>query len=227
LFAIDFDVFCKELFLNQKTRFRSIFARLQKAYPNAKTQLHHNSPFELLVATILSAQCTDKMVNRVAPILFTEMNTPEAFVKASLSKIEKIIRPTGFYHNKAKNIKNCAQVLLKRYNGIVPHTMEELTLLPGVGRKTANVVLNAAFDLPGMVVDTHVLRISKKLGFTQHKDPVKVETDLMKIVPKKVWKDFSLWLIYLGRSICVARKPKCEKCFLLDLCLWDQRHKKS
>ena len=204
--------------MNQKERITTILSRLKKAYPVVRTQLEHTSPFELLVATILSAQCTDKQVNKVTPVLFSAMNTPEAFAKAPLSKIEKLIHSTGFYHNKAKNIKNCAQALLDQYNGVVPNALEELIKLPGVGRKTANVVLGAAFDIPGMVVDTHVLRISQKLGFTKHKDPVRVEKDLMKIIPKKEWNDFSLWLIYLGRSLCIARRPKCNECFLADVC---------
>ena len=204
--------------MNRKEYTTTILSRLKEAYPVVRTQLAHTSPFELLVATILSAQCTDKQVNKVTPVLFAAMDTPEDFAKAPLSKIEKLIHSTGFYHNKAKNIKLCAQALLDHYNGIVPNTLDELIKLPGVGRKTANVVLGAAFNIPGMVVDTHVLRISQKLGFTKHKDPVNVEKDLMEIVPKKDWNDFSLWLIYLGRNICIARRPKCDECFLADVC---------
>ena len=193
---------------------------LQKIYPKVKTQLFHQNPFELLVATILSAQCTDKQVNQVTPVLFKRFKTPAEFARAPLSAIEQLIRPTGFFHNKAKNIKNCAKAIQEKHNGEVPQTLEELIKLPGVGRKTANVVLGAAFGVPGVVVDTHVARISQRLGLTANKDAIKIEFDLMKILPRRAWNDFSLQLIFFGREICLARKPRCPVCPLKKLCQW-------
>ena len=193
---------------------------LQKIYPEVKTQLLHRSPFELLVATILSAQCTDKQVNQVTPLLFKRFQTPADFARAPLGAIEQLIRPTGFFHNKAKNIKNCAKALLEKHNGEIPQSIAELVKLPGVGRKTANVVLGAAFGIPGVVVDTHVARISQRLGLTTNKDATKIEFDLMKILPRRAWNDFSLQLIFFGREICLARKPKCPVCPLKRLCPW-------
>jgi endonuclease-3 len=192
----------------ETARIAKIRKILKATYPDVKTQLSYQTPFELLVATILSAQCTDKQVNRVTKTLFKRLKTPDNFARAPIDTIENLIRPTGFYHNKAKNIKNCALTIIEKYHGDVPHTLEELVKLPGVGRKTANCVLGAAFGTPGIVVDTHVARISKRLGLTQNKDPVKIEFDLMEIIPKKEWNDFSLRLIYFGRAICKARKPK-------------------
>jgi endonuclease-3 len=193
---------------------------LRKIYPEVKTPLFHQNPFQLLVATILSAQCTDKQVNQVTPVLFQRLKTPADFAAAPLKSIEKLIRPTGFFHNKAQNIKNCSKALLDRHSGKVPQTLEELVQLPGVGRKTANVVLGAAFGISGVVVDTHVARISARLGLTENKDPVKIEFDLMKIIPQRAWNDFSLQLIFFGRETCMARKPKCPTCPLNKLCPW-------
>ena len=193
---------------------------LRKIYPEVKTPLFHQNPFQLLVATILSAQCTDKQVNQVTAVLFQGLKTPADFAAAPLKSIEKLIRPTGFFHNKAKNIKNCSKTLLDQHSGRVPQTLEELVKLPGVGRKTANVVLGAAFGISGVVVDTHVARISGRLGLTENKDPVKIEFDLMKIIPKRAWNDFSLQLIFFGRETCMARKPKCPTCPLNKLCPW-------
>ena len=178
---------------------------LRTIYPDVKTQLFHDTPFQLLVATMLSAQCTDKQVNRVTRVMFNHLKAPADFANAPIKTIEDFIRSTGFYHNKARNIKNCSQTLLEIHGGRVPQTLEELVELPGVGRKTANVVLGAAFGIPGMVVDTHVARISGRLGLTANKDPVKIEFDLMKIIPKGAWHDFCLQLIYFGRETCVAR----------------------
>ena len=189
---------------------------LRATYPNVKTQLYYKNPFELLVSTILSAQCTDKQVNSVTPNLFKKLKTPNDFANIPNEILEKLIRSTGFFHNKAKNIKNCSKALLENYNGKVPKTLDEMVKLPGVGRKTANVVLGAAFGIPGMVVDTHVARISKRL--TENNNPVKIEFDLMKIIPKKEWSDFSLYLVYFGRAICKARKPNCPACPLNGLC---------
>ena len=170
------------------------------------------------MATILSAQCTDKQVNSVTKKLFNTLKTPDAFARASVETIEKLIRPTGFFRNKTRNIRKCSTYLIEKYNGDVPQTLDELIKLPGVGRKTANVVLGAAFGIPGIVVDTHVARISRRLGFTENHDPVKIEFDLMKIIPKNEWNDFCLQLIYFGRSICKARKPECAPCPLYNLC---------
>jgi len=169
-------------------------------------------------ATILSAQCTDRQVNGVTGRLFEALPAPEDFDRASIETIEKLIRSTGFYHNKAKNIKKCARALIERHNGNVPETLEELVQLPGVGRKTANVVLGAAFGVPGIVVDTHVSRISQRLGMSGEKDAAKIESDLMAIIPRSEWNDFSLQLIYFGREICTARKPACPVCWLEALC---------
>ncbi|UCH19706.1 MAG: endonuclease III [Deltaproteobacteria bacterium] len=191
---------------------------LRSTYPEVKTQLFYRNSFELLVATILSAQCTDKQVNSVTKRLFSALKTPDDFAKAPLETIENLIRPTGFFHNKAKNIKNCAQKLKDYYNGKVPGSLDELVKLPGVGRKTANVVLGAAFGIPGIVVDTHVARIAQRLELTLNNDPVKIEYDLMKIIPKKDWSDFTLQLIFFGRDTCTGRKPKCPICPLNNLC---------
>ena len=201
-----------------KSQIRDIQKILKKTYRNVSTQLSHRNPFELLIGTILSAQCTDKQVNAVTPHLFEKLPTPQKMAKAPIKTIEKLIRSTGFFHNKAKNIKNCAIALLKNFNGQVPDTLEELVTLPGVGRKTANVVLGAAFNTPGIVVDTHVARLSQRLGLTEQKDPVKIELDLMAIIPKSNWNDFSLHLVYHGRAICRARNPKCNECPIVSLC---------
>jgi endonuclease-3 len=206
-----------------KTRTDKIRKILRELYPDVKTQLFHDTPFQLLVATILSAQCTDKQVNRVTKVLFHHLKTPADFSGAPIKIIEGFIRSTGFYHNKAKNIKNCSRTLLEIHNGRVPQTLAELVQLPGVGRKTANVVLGAAFGIPGIVVDTHVARISGRLGLTANKDPVKIEFDLMKIIPKRAWHDFCLHLIFFGRKTCVARKPKCLICPLHKLCPWPDK----
>jgi endonuclease-3 len=211
----------------ETARIAKIRKILKATYPDVKTQLSYQTPFELLVATILSAQCTDKQVNRVTKTLFKRLKTPDNFARAPIDTIENLIRPTGFYHNKAKNIKNCALTIIEKYHGDVPHTLEELVKLPGVGRKTANCVLGAAFGTPGIVVDTHVARISKRLGLTQNKDPVKIEFDLMEIIPKKEWNDFSLRLIYFGRAICKARKPACLSCPLKELCPYFKKFSQS
>lgn len=198
---------------------------LRTTYPEVKTQLDYQNPFELLVATILSAQCTDKQVNRVTRTLFKKLSTPKAFADAPITMIEELIHSTGFYRNKAKNIKRCAAALIEQHHGKVPEDLEALVKLPGVGRKTANVVLGAAFNIPGIVVDTHVSRISQRLDLTGHKDPVKIEFDLMEQMPKRAWNDFSLHLIYFGRETCIARKPKCGLCPMEKLCKWTGKGK--
>ena len=195
-----------------------IRAILKKTYPEVKTQLLHETPFQLLVATILSAQCTDRQVNTVTRKLFSKLKSPADFAAVKTSVLEELIRPTGYFRNKARNIQQCAAALNQNHGGRVPSTLEELVKLPGVGRKTANVVLGAAFGTPGIVVDTHVNRISRRLGLTENKDPVKIEFDLMKIIPKNDWNDFSLQLIYFGREYCTARKPACPVCPVKKLC---------
>jgi len=206
-----------------KKRTDKIRKILRTIYPDVKTPLRHQSPFQLLVATILSAQCTDKQVNRVTGVLFEHLKTPADFAGTPLKTLEKYIHSTGFYHNKAKNIKNCSQKILDSHNGRVPQSLQELVKLPGVGRKTANVVLGSAFNTPGMVVDTHVARISGRLGLTENKDAVKIEFDLMKIVPQRAWSDFSLQLVFFGRETCSARSPKCPTCPVAKLCSWPDK----
>lgn len=200
-------------------RITDLLARLRAAYPNAECALHHANPWQLLVATILSAQCTDARVNMVTPSLFKKFSTPAAFAAASLPAIEEEIRSTGFYHNKAKSISGAAKKLIADFGGKVPETMPALLALPGVARKTANVVLGVAFQkAEGVVVDTHVLRLSNRLGLTQAQDPKRVEEDLMRVIPRDRWIAFSHEMIHHGRQICVARKPRCVDCPLESLC---------
>jgi len=204
----------------------TICRTLRRTYPDVKTQLRHRNPFELLIATILSAQCTDRQVNQVTPKLFEELPAPADFAASKISRIEALIYSTGFYRNKARHAHDCSKMLLERFSGRVPNTMDELLSLPGVGRKTANVVLGAAYGIPTIVVDTHVMRISQRLGLTRNKDPVKIEFDLMEIIPRKRWHDFGLQLISFGRQICTARKPDCPACPLRCLCCyWDESGK--
>ena len=204
--------------MKESDRIRKIRRILRERYPDVKTQLHHTSPFELLMATILSAQCTDRQVNLVTPKLFKELPSPEALAAAPLKKIEKLIYSTGFYRNKAKSLKACAAALVELHDGEVPSELKTLITLPGVGRKTANVIRGAAFEIPAVVVDTHVARISNRLGLTTYNDPTKIEFDLMEKIPRKEWSHFSLILIYFGRDICTARKPRCPGCKLHRLC---------
>lgn len=196
-----------------------IIALLKKHYPEAKTALNHANPLELLIAAILSAQCTDERVNIVTKNLFKKYKTPLDYLKISLKELEEDIHSTGFYHNKAKNIQGAMRVILEQFKGKVPDNMGELLLLPGVARKTANVVLGIAFKkAEGIVVDTHVSRISKRLGLSKNKNPLKIEEDLRKIIPESKWISFSLELISHGRKICKARNPLCKECFLNYLC---------
>lgn len=188
-------------------------------YPDAHCALNYATPFELLVATILSAQCTDERVNIVTADLFRKYRTPEDFVALSQSDLERDIHSTGFFRNKAKNIKAASKRLIEVYGGEIPRTMEEILTLGGVARKTANVVLGNAFGIAsGVVVDTHVMRLSQRLGLTENKTPEKIEKDLQVLVPKKDWVMFPHWMIYHGRQICNARKPKCTECKLADIC---------
>jgi endonuclease-3 len=203
---------------NKKNRAEKIFDRLDPLYTMEKTALKYKTPFQLLIATILSAQCTDKQVNTVTPGLFKKYKNPADFIKAPIAEIEEAIRPTGFFRNKTKSIKGCCQGLVDLYEGKVPGTLEELIKLPGVGRKTANCVLGAAFDVPGVVVDTHVKRLAIRMGFSDSSNPDKIEEDIMKILPKERWRRFSDILIYHGRGVCNARKPAHERCAVADLC---------
>ena len=191
---------------------------LERTYPAAITALDFHSPLQLLIATILSAQCTDARVNRVTPHLFAKYPDAGSLAAAPQADLEEVIRSTGFYRNKAKAIRACTADIVAKFGGEVPRTMEELTSLHGVGRKTANVVLGNAFGIPGLVVDTHVTRVSNRLGFTRETDAVKIEHELMPIVPREKWTLFSHWLILHGRAICIARKPACSKCPLLPHC---------
>ena len=200
-----------------------IVAALQEQYPEAGCALRHDNPLQLLVATILSAQCTDARVNLVTPALFNRFPDAQAFAKASSRQLETAIRTTGFFRNKARNIKACCRTIQDRFGGQVPDRLEDLVTLPGVGRKTANVVLGNAFGIPGITVDTHVGRLSRRLGLTRHDDPVKVEFDLMKLIPKEKWSTFSLQLIWHGRRVCSARAPGCGECALRSLCPYPSR----
>jgi len=202
----------------KQKRVLEIIKRLRKLFPNVKCALDHDTPFQLLVATILSAQCTDERVNKVTAVMFKDLKTPADYIKISQAGLEKYIRSTGFFRNKAKNIKGMAKVVADKYKNKLPNTLEELTQLPGVGRKTANVILGNAFGIPGITVDTHMGRLARRLGLTALKDPVKVEFALNEIVPKKDWTEFSHLVIHHGRGDCDARKPLCEQCVLNDLC---------
>ena len=196
-----------------------IYRRLSKEYPDARCELDHENPLQLLTATILSAQCTDKRVNLVTPALFKRFPDAVSLSEAKPEMLEGLIRTTGFFRNKTKSLLGMASAVVERHQGKVPRTMEELTKLPGVGRKTANVILGNAFGInEGVVVDTHVGRLSLRLGLTRQKDPVKVELQLMKLFPRKVWARLSHLLIFHGRRVCIARSPKCEMCVLSDIC---------
>jgi endonuclease-3 len=201
-----------------RNRARQIIKILSKEIPDSRIALNFSNPLELLIATVLSAQCTDLRVNEVTKDLFKKYRSAKDYAETNREKLEEEIRPTGFYRNKAKSIQSCSQELVKRFGGEVPKTLEELVTLPGVGRKTANVILGNAFGIPGIVVDTHVHRVSERIGLTKNDDPVKIEFDLMEIVPKEEWTHFSNLLIWHGRKICVARKPLCDICPILKWC---------
>lgn len=205
--------------MNRKERAKLILELLDNEYGKEYVcYLNYENAWQLLFATILSAQCTDARVNIVTKDLFVKYPSVEAFANAELKELEHDIKPTGFYHNKAKNIKSCANELLERHGGEVPRDLISLTALSGVGRKTANVIRGNIYDDPSIVVDTHVKRISGLLGLTKETDPVKIEFDLMKILPKDHWILYNIHIIRLGRTICVARRPRCEECFLKDVC---------
>lgn len=201
-----------------KKRVTQILEALAQAIPDSTIALNFSSPFELLIATILSAQCTDARVNEVTKDLFKKYRSPEDYAEVDLKALEEEIKPTGFYRNKAKAIKKCCHELVQRFGGVVPNSLEALVTLPGVGRKTANVILGNAFGIPGIAVDTHVQRVSRRIGLTKNDDPVKIELDLMDLVPKKEWTRFSNLLIWHGRRTCVARKPFCDRCVIRRWC---------
>ncbi len=198
-----------------------VVKKLNPLYPDIKTPLLHSNAFQLLIATVLSAQCTDEQVNRVTPVLFAKYPTSQAMARAPIRSLEKIVKSTGFFHVKSRRIREISRLLEEKFGGKVPENMEELLLLPGVGRKTANIVLSAAFDkIEGIAVDTHVFRLSRRIGLSEQNTPEKIETDLMKITPKEEWPRLTLVLILHGRSICFARGPECERCVLSDHCLY-------
>ena len=205
--------------ISKKKRAVEILSILKHLYPDATCSLNYETPVQLLVATILSAQCTDERVNKVTPALFKRFPDAEAFAKAEREELEILVRSTGFYRNKAKNIQGACQKIVQEFAGKLPRTMEELLTLPGVARKTANVVLAHGFGIiEGVTVDTHVKRLSTRLGLTKQKDPVKIEKDLMKLLPQPDWENFSIRIIYHGRAVCQAKKPQCDICALAPLC---------
>jgi endonuclease-3 len=209
----------KETKLDKKEKANQIIELLTEEYPEAKTALKYTNPLEMLVATLLSAQTTDKQVNQVTNRLFKKYKSAEDYANADSKELQEDVRSTGFYRNKAKNLKNTGRMLIEKYNSKVPHTMEELIELPGVARKTANIVLSNSFGIiAGVAVDTHVRRLSQRLGLTENKNPDKIEEDLMEIVPKSQWENITDLLIFHGRKICNARKPKCNKCVLNKIC---------
>jgi endonuclease III len=210
------------------TRAVAILDRLKQLYPEAPCSLDYETPLQLMVATILAAQCTDARVNTVTPALFDRFPDAAAFAAADIQELESLVRSTGFYRNKAKNIQAACHRIVTEFNGEVPRTMAELLTLAGVARKTANVVLAHAFDIhEGVTVDTHVKRITQKLGLTKHTEPIPIERDLMKLLPQPDWENWSIRLVYHGRAVCDARKPDCDRCTLADLCDYAQRSTKS
>lgn len=203
----------------KKQRALEILLRLKRLYPEATCTLNYQTPVQLLVATILSAQCTDERVNQVTPVLFARFPDAGALAGADLEELETLVRSTGFYRNKAKNIKSACRMIVEKFGGRVPDVMEKLLELPGVARKTANVVLAHAYGINvGVTVDTHVNRLSNRLGLTEHADPIRIERDLMQLLPQPDWENWSIRLIYHGRAVCKARKPECNACDLADLC---------
>ena len=208
-----------EIYLEPKPRALKVIELLEKEHVDAKIALHYSNPLELLVATMLSAQSTDETINKVTKTLFKKYTKPEDYANADLKELEQDIRSTGFYHNKAKNLQNAAKMLVDKYNSKVPKTMEELVKLPGVARKTANIVLTNAFGVvAGVAVDTHVRRLAQRLGLSENKDPNKIERDLMSIVPKEKWMRLTDLLIFHGRRVCTAKKPNCAGCVLNKIC---------
>jgi endonuclease III len=205
--------------ISKKQKALEILGHLKRLYPDATCSLDYTTPVQLLVATILSAQCTDERVNKVTPALFARFPDARSMAYADIIEIEQLVRSTGFYHNKAKNIQGACRKIVEEFDGEVPQSMEKLLTLPGVARKTANVVSSHAFgNIQGVTVDTHVKRLTNLLGLTKHLDPIKIEQDLMKLIPQPDWENFSIMTIYHGRAICNARKPNCSNCELVTLC---------
>ncbi len=204
---------------NEKERIKKIISLLREKYPQSRTALHYKNPLQLLVATILSAQCTDAKVNQITPRLFEKYPTASDLAEADREELEKIIRPTGFYRNKAKSIQEAAAVIEKEFSGQVPDTMDKLVKLPGVARKTANIILSSVFrKAEGIAVDTHVKRLAGRLGLSREKNPDKIEKDLMNLIPREDWLDFNYMLVNHGRKICQAKNPNCSQCILRQLC---------
>lgn len=206
-----------------RSRVARILERLQEEYPDPKTALRFSNPLQLLVATVLSAQCTDQRVNQVTRSLFSRYRTAQDYAGADLSRLEEEVRPTGYFRQKARTIQAIGQHLVERFQGQVPSTLEELVTLPGVGRKTANLVLSEAFGIPGIVVDTHVQRVSFRMGLTGQRDPTRIEFDLMEITPEENWSALCNLLIWHGRNTCLARKPRCGRCVVRDLCDYPEK----
>ncbi|MBP3256235.1 MAG: endonuclease III [Clostridia bacterium] len=212
----------------KQKEFIEIIENLKKSYPDAKCSLDFTTPFELLIAVMLSAQCTDERVNKTTPALFSKYNTPEDFAKIDINILEELIHPCGFYKNKAKNIKATSQILIEKYNSEVPKNMDDLISLPGVGRKTANVVMLEAFNMPqGVAVDTHCKRISNRIGISNESEPEKIEHDILKISPKEYYTDLNHLLIYHGRATCDSRKPKCDQCSVNTYCKYYKLNQKE
>jgi len=207
-----------ESIADKKVRAKSIYRILSKNYPNVRCELDYKNPYQLLVATVLSAQCTDKRVNQTTPTLFKKYNSIKKMAAADLKDLQRLVKSTGFYRAKAKNIKLLSHKILTDFNGKVPSNIEDLVTLPGVGRKTANVVLGHGFDIPGITVDTHFGRLSRRFGWSDKKDPVKVEFEVGKLIPEKEWTNLSQRLIWHGRRVCHSRKPACGVCVLAKLC---------
>jgi endonuclease-3 len=208
----------RESLTHKKFRMQLIINALYRAYPDSKCSLEHKSPFQLLIATMLSAQCTDDRVNMVTPELFKFYPTAESMASAPLDHLAELVRSTGFFNSKSRNMSACAQTLMQEHEGEVPAELDALVKLPGVGRKTANVVLGTGFHIPGLVVDTHVIRIANLLGMTTHKDAVKIEMELQKIIEKEHWVMFTHLIIDHGRAVCIARRPQCHACVLAEFC---------
>ena len=203
-----------------------IIETLKEMYPDAKCSLDFSTPFQMLVSVVLSAQCTDERVNKTTPSIFSKYSTPQDFVDMDIELLEELIHPCGFYKTKAKNLKRTAQILVEKYDGIVPNNMEDLMSLPGVGRKSANVIMLEAFDLPqGIAVDTHCKRIANRLGFSSESDPAKIEQDLLKVIPKEYYKDVNHIFIWHGRNVCTSQKPKCDSCKLQQYCKFYKSNK--
>ncbi|MCS7204551.1 MAG: endonuclease III [Leptospiraceae bacterium] len=215
-----YEIMPNKIILSEKDYIKKIYQKLKKHFGDVRSPLKYKEPYQFCIAVILSAQCTDEQVNKVTAVLFEKFPTIDSLAHAQLEEIERIIYPTGYYKNKAKNIRAFCKTLIEKYNRQVPTTMEELLALPGVGRKTANVILQELYQIPsGIVVDTHVKRLSRILGLTTKDHPEKIEKDLMNKLPKSYWISFSLYLIFLGRSTCTSRKRKCSECVLKTICI--------